>query len=88
MLEVVVPDLQAFLLAVDELEALIETPAVLLHEVGHQDSGGAGLAVQRVDEAALPHLHGLLDEVANGIDCVVFLVEDLRNDNSLTFSSF
>jgi len=44
--------------------------------------------MQRVNETALSHLHGLLDEVVNGIDSAVFLVEDLRNEEQGTFYSF
>lgn len=75
--EIIVPHLQALLLQIDELQALAQGPTVLLHEIGHQDSTGPRLAVDRMDQAALPRLHGLLDEGEDGIDGVVFLIEDL-----------
>ena len=75
--EVVVSDFESFLLAVDVLQTLVEAPVVLLHEVAHQHRAGPRLAVHRVDQAALPRLHGFLHELENGVDCVVLLIEDL-----------
>ena len=47
--QVVVPDLKALLLGVDQFEALVERPTILAHEVGTEDCGGSGLAVEGVD---------------------------------------
>lgn len=41
-----------------------------------------------MNETALTHFHGLLDELVDGVDCVIFLVEDLRNGVDSTFSYF
>lgn len=43
--------------------------------------------MHRVDETALPCLHGLLDELEDCVDCVVLFVKDLGH-RSGTFSSF
>ena len=43
--------------------------------------------MEGVDEATLPHFHGLLDELVDCIDGVVLLIEDLGGRRG-TFSSF
>ena len=40
-----------------------------------------------MDEATLPHFHGLLDKLVDSVDGVVLLIEDLGRGRG-TFSSF
>ena len=62
--------------AVEELEALEQRPSVLAHYVRSQGACSPTLASNRVDQHALRLLHGLLDEVKDGITRLVLRVED------------
>lgn len=86
--QVIVPDFEVFLFWCDVLKTSVKTPVVLFHHVGHHYCTRAWLAVERVDQAALSLFHRLLDEVENGVDCVVLFIENLSLYSTGTFCYF
>ena len=78
LLHVVVANLQVLLLGGDELQAFVHGPGIFLHQVGDHDRSGSRLAMEGMNQTALPLLHGLLYELEDCIDGVVFLIEDLN----------
>ena len=88
LLHVVVSNLEILFFRSNKLEGLVHRPGVLFHEVSDQDGRGPRFPIERVDEAALPLLQGLLNELVDCVDSVVFFIEDLKMGHCLHFAIF